>query len=205
MAELFADEGAVEALFVLNDELAAPFPRQVNAPFVRFEMPDLKNAMAEEAGRQRVAENGAERFHQVERERPSAILGDVQEPESGIEAADVDGGDKVAVDQSVGVGQDGVDGILRRPNGSVFEGKLGWKEGRPRGIENSGRSPFQTAQFVEVRGGSESRAVATSFVRSCAARSVSLTAPCSPWRRERPSVPGTPPRVTSRALNPTRA
>ena len=123
-AGLFAEELALQALFVMLDEGAPPLRAEPHSAVVRLEMPLLKDAVGEEPQRERLDEGGPEGLHQVQGERPAAVFRLVETTERGVKSPRDAGGEEFAINQGRKVGETSVDGIARRPGGTVAERKL---------------------------------------------------------------------------------
>ena len=107
--------------------------------------------VADEEG-ESLGKDRAERFHEVERERPTAVLGGVENAEGGIETMGVEEGMRFLIDQGRGEGERGIDRIEGRAGGAALEGKSGGKQRSPsREIPRGGPARAETS----CRGGRE--------------------------------------------------
>ena len=102
MAGSLAEELALHALFILEDELGAAVLGQIDAAVHGLEVTGIEHAVGEQIEGEGLGEYGAERLHQVQSERPAAVFGGVQQAEGGIEAVGVEEGVGFAVDEGGG-------------------------------------------------------------------------------------------------------
>ena len=104
--------------------------------------------MAEQVQGQRLDQRRAEGFDEVQRERPAAILGVVEQTQRGVKAVGMNEGDSLVVEQGGPKRDARIDRIQRRTRAPALERKPGRQKSRPRlEVPRRGRALI-TAEFV---------------------------------------------------------
>ena len=162
LAALFVGELPLQPAFILDKEFFASFEREETSHLFAafalrrfcqsfFEVFGLEHFVREEVHGERVADGRAERLQKIERERGPAILGFVIDAKGRIQAAGPNGRFNFATQNSVGIGKDGVDRVVRRAARATFKWKVRRKKMR-QFLEVAGAdAPLQTAQPVQIR------------------------------------------------------
>ena len=164
VAHVFRHELTFHAAFVLEEEAGAAFGVQIDAAVGGFEVFGLEDLVAEAVEGERFGKDGAEGLHEIEREGPAAVFGDVEEAGSGIEAMGMEEGGDLVVKESGAEGEAGVDGIVRGAAGAGSKGN------------STGRKVAQISKYRAAAAPSQPRSSSTLWHR-VAARSMASSRP----------------------------
>jgi hypothetical protein len=150
VAYVFRHELTFHAALVLEEVAGAACGIQIDAAVGGFEVFGLEDLVAEAVEGERFGKDGAEGLHEIEREGPAAVFGDMEEAGSGIEAMGMEEGGDLVIKKSGAEGEAGIDGIVRGAAGAALEREFHGKEGGPDfKIPGSG-GPFAAAQFIHA-------------------------------------------------------
>ena len=131
-------ELALHSALVLQDELLATVLVEIDPAVAGLEMVGVEDLVAEEVQGQGLDQDRPEGLHEVQGQRPAAILGGVEQAEGRVQAVGVKEGHGFGVKESGAEGDAGVDGVEGRAGGAALEGEVLGQEARPR-PGNSGR------------------------------------------------------------------